>query len=194
MAWSTAPCAPLGLKGAQHCTPEDCRHWGPLLMAPFSFAPSLPPAQRGRLVAGPLTQHRPDGLHSQQLRGALRLHPGRGVSTDSTFLLVLHRCWFRASLWAGRGGLAAQGPCHIPGRGTVGWQKPGPPTPASSFLPQVVLWQDHQTGIRAVIAQCGEPERDLPSTRKRDHERYEHACWPVGTESSCGLFELGVAE
>lgn len=76
----------------------------------------------------------------------------------------------------------------------MGWQKPGPPTPSSSLLPQVVLWQDHQTGVRALTAQCGEPKRDLPGAGERDDERYEHSCWPGGAESFCGLFELGVAE
>lgn len=37
---------------------------------------SLPPAQRGRLVAGTLAEHRTDRLHPQQLCGTLRLHPG----------------------------------------------------------------------------------------------------------------------
>lgn len=51
-------------------------------------------------------------------------------------------------------------------RGTVDGRKPGSPVLPSSLLPQVVLRQDHETGVRAVTAQCGEPERDLPGTRK----------------------------
>lgn len=61
----------------------------------------------------------------------------------------------------------------------VGGGNPGPPAPSPSLPPQVVLWQDHQTGVRAVTAQCREPKRDLPSTRKRDHERYECFYWEL---------------
>lgn len=96
--------------------------------------------------------------------------------------LAHHRCQFRASLrGAGVGGLAAQGPGCIPGRGTVCGKEPGPPIPASSLPPQVVLWQNHKTGVRTVTAQCRESEGDLPGARKRDHERYEHSRRPMGT-------------
>lgn len=68
------PCAPLASR-APSIAPLKLQS-DPPLMIPFSFVPSCSHTQRGRLVAGPLAQHGTDGLHPQQLRGALRLHPG----------------------------------------------------------------------------------------------------------------------
>lgn len=75
-AWSRRSLCSTGLQGSQHSAPENGRQPDPPLMIPFSFVPSCSPTQRGRLVAGPLAQHGTDGIHPQQLRGTLRLHPG----------------------------------------------------------------------------------------------------------------------
>lgn len=51
--------APLGLRGPQHSAPEDCRHWGPPLMATLVFAPSFSPCSE-RETGGLPTRSAPD--------------------------------------------------------------------------------------------------------------------------------------
>lgn len=69
--------------------------------------------------------------------------------------------------WAWRSGCRGPRPEAL----WMGGRKPGSPVLPSSLPPQVVLWQDHETGVRAATAQRREPERDLPRAGERDHER-----------------------
>lgn len=132
----------------------------------FSSAPSLSPSleretggwptrsARDRRVTSPATMWRPPTLSRLKSEYATWT-PARPPPVG----------WELLS-WAAVGGLVALGPSHILEKGAVGLWKPKSPTPPSFLLPQVVLWQDHQTGVRAVTAQCGEPKRDLPGARK----------------------------
>lgn len=59
----TVPCTSLSLKSPQHSTYKDCRHRAPLLMVPFSFAPSLSPCSERETGGWP--------THSAQDRRAI---------------------------------------------------------------------------------------------------------------------------
>lgn len=54
--------------------------------------------QRGGLVAGALPGHRTERLHPQQLRGSIRLHPGRRVNLFVSLRLTPAECLERLTL------------------------------------------------------------------------------------------------